>query len=164
MSLAQHREALRQLLSDVTGIGRVHSYERYVRDEAKFRALFTYEPEHIDIGCDAPMGKHVRGWWLRNTRIVERELGVARLLDQYDWQIRGFLSLQDDVATELIFDDLVERLRDAYRANPTLGGINTAETADTNEFGIQKLDASPVLFCGVLCHSATLQLRTQEYL
>lgn len=157
MSVQAHREAIAALIAEVPTAGRVHAYERYVRDETKFRETFIFEAPDL-------AGKHVRGWWLRNTTISERELGVSRLLVEYTWQVRGFMSLQDEFGTEQLFDNAIDSIRAAYRANPTLGGLSTAESTQSNEFGFQKLDAGPVLFCGVLCHSATLQLRTQEYL
>lgn len=155
MSLATVRTALVALLRAVPNVGVVHDYQRYVREEDKFRQLYVYSGAGID--------PHVRGWQLSNTDIQERSLGMGRVLNGFTWAIRGYLSLKDDTATELQFDALCEAIRAAYRANPTLGGVCTAESLDGGPDGIQKLGAGPVLFCGVLCHSALLQLTTWEH-
>lgn len=156
MTLATHRDALVALLESVPAIGMVHGFERYLRDETAFRAAYLYTP----LVGDA----HLRGWWLRNTAIRETELGVGRLLVRYSWRVRGLMALQDALATELEFDELTEAVRAAYRADPTLGGLSTAEVEADTDAGMQKSDAGPVMFCGVLCHAVTLDLTTREYL
>jgi hypothetical protein len=154
MSLATHKAAIVALLNAVTNIGRVHSFERYVREEAPFRSLYLFTP--------AGGSEHLRGWWLRNTAISEMQLGVGRTLNEYSFELRGFMALKDADATETIFDELIEALRARYRLDPTLGGVNLAEPLGSED-GIQKDDAGPVTFCNVLCHSALLTLKTREY-
>ncbi len=156
MSLATHRAALTALIGSVPAAGAVHAFERYLRDEAKFREAYLYTTDNGE--------KHLRGWWIRNTAIRESELGVGRVINEFTWRIRGLRSLQDDLASELEFDQLVEDVRAAFRVDPTLGGLSTAEVVSATDVGIQKIDAGPVLFCGVLCHTALLEVRTREYL
>ena len=153
MSLATHRAAIVALLGGVADIGQVHAFERYAREESAFRTLYLYTP--------AGGEQQVRGWQVSNTAIDEHSNGRGRVVNTYTWRIRGFMSLADAQASELTFDALGEAVRAAYRADPTLGGI--AQPDDTLD-GIQKADAGPVLFCGVLCHSALLNLNTREYL
>ena len=50
----------------------------------------------------------------------------------------------------------------AYRLDPTLGGAAVLSPAEGA--GIDLTDSTPVVFTGVLCHSATLQLTTHAYL
>ena len=45
----------------------------------------------------------------------------GRLLSEHRWLIRGYMAFKDAVASELIFDDLVERIRAAVRVDTTLG-------------------------------------------
>lgn len=153
MSLATHRTALVALLNGVANIGRVHAYQRYARAEADFAALYLHT---LPDGA-----KQLRGWQVSNVEIEEKTLGVGRVVVRYGWRMRGYMALADAQATELAFDSLVEDVRAAYRADPTLGG---AAEVDDELDGIQKLDAGPVLFCGVLCHSALLGVKTKEYL
>jgi prophage DNA circulation protein len=150
------RAALLALVTAVPAIGRVHDRERYVRDEAKFRELYLFR---------LPTGvQQLRGWWLRRAATMERSLGVGRNVEVHTWQVRGYMALEDDTATEHAFDELIEALRDAVRANAELGGVCQQGPIDDNTDGLQVVESGPVLFCGVLCHSALLQLKTWNYL
>jgi hypothetical protein len=77
------------------------------------------------------------------------------------WRISGFLSLDDANQSEIVFDNLVEAVCDAFRADETLGGLIAGTVMDNpNVAGIQVEDSGPVMFAGVLCHSARLVLYT----
>lgn len=154
MSAATHRAALLALLQAVPAIGRVHDYQRYAREESAFRSLYVYEP--------ATGPSQLRGWQISRVGVAERTVGLGRVLNEHTWRIRGYMALRDADATETEFDALVEAIRAAFRADPTLGGASTAEPIG-DEDGVQMRDAGPVLFCGVLCHSALLEVQTREY-
>ena len=155
MSLATIRTGLVALLNSVPDVGRVHAFERFARQESAFRAFYVW---------DNPAGDaHIRGWQVSNRGIERRTLGLGRTLDKHTWQIRGYLSWNDGYESELVFDDLVERIRAAHLADPTLGGLSTAEMWGDGPDGMQKAEAGPVMFCGALCHSAVLQVETWEY-
>lgn len=158
MSLDAIRTQLRALIAAVPNIGQVHDRERYVREEAKFRQLYLYTP--------AGGQEQLRGWWLRRSGTEERSLAVGRTLNVHTWQIRGYMTLNDEQASELAFDALIEASRDAVRADPTLGGVcmQSPLAGGNNTDGLQVLESAPVLFCGVLCHSALLELKTWSYL
>lgn len=157
-SVAQIRAALYLMVAAVADVGLVYDRERYVRDEAKFRALFIYTP--------AGGEPQVRGWWLRRTKTQEYSANTQRVINVHSWVIRGYMALNDEAGSELDFDDLVEAIRTNYRADPTLGGVcqlGPLQGADGSD-GIQLDDTGPVSFCGVLCHSAALSLRTWSYM
>lgn len=151
------RAAIKAKLLTVPKLGVVHDYERYHTSEAKFKELFV---------ADIDGQEQLRGWWLRRTVTAERSLGVGRNIEINTWTLRGYLALNDEQATELVMEALVEALRDALRADPTLGGVCAqSPLADNgNVDGLQVVDVGPVLFCGALCHSAVLQLTTWSYL
>lgn len=155
MSVATHRAALKALIESIHQIGRVHAYQRYAREDSAFQALYLHT---------LPNGKkQLRGWQISHVAVAERFIDVGRVVNEHSWVIRGYLALDDAAATELTFDTLVEDIRTAVRADPTLGGLSTGEPIG-DEDGVQKRDAGPVMFCGVLCHSALLTLQTREYL
>lgn len=158
MSHSVIRAALAALIAAVPDVGQVHAYERYLREEGKFRELYVYTPSN---GIE-----QLRGWWLRRTATQERTLGVGRNMEVHTWQIRGYMALNDAEASEHEFDALIEAMRDAVRADPTLGGVceQSPLTDGDDTDGLQVADSGPVLFCGVLCHSALLELRTWSYL
>lgn len=157
MSQPAIRDALKALFLTVPNVGQVHRYERYFRDESKFKDCYVYTP--------AGGTKQLRGWWLRRKATQESSLGVGRTLEVNTWSIRGYMSLNDEAESELEFDAVIEAMRDKVRADPTLGGICEQSPLNDgdNTDGLQLLDSAPVLFCGVLCHSAVMELRTWSY-
>lgn len=155
-TLAQIREALVTQMSGVAGIGLVHDRERYVREEGKFRELFVCTPAGED--------PQVRGWWLRRTATQESTVSTGTVMVVHTWQWRGYMTFNDADESELRFDELIEAYREVVRADPTLGGVCQANSLEDGEDGVQVIDAGPVMFCNVLCHSALLQLKTWSYL
>lgn len=139
------RTAIVAKLLTVTDIGTVHSFERNARDEAGFREIYA-------------AGERVQGWHVRR---VSRREGAEFNQVFTDWEIRGFMSIEDAVETELLFDTLLDAICDAWRADPTLGGAVLYPMDDAS--GVPVIaDAGPVLFAGVLCHSVRLKLTTRH--
>lgn len=158
MSLTAIRTALVDVIDSVPDVGHVHERERYAANEAAFRALYLFTPS------DGP--EQVRGWWVRRTATAEHTIDIGgNAIVNHTWTIRGFMAFNDAQASELIFDGLIDAIRAAVREDPTLGGVCDAAPLndDDNTEGIQVVDAGPVTFAGVLCHSATLQLKTWSY-
>jgi len=148
------RNAIVATMESVTGIGRVHSYQRFASRNSDLSALY----EHADTN-----GARLHGWHLRRLRTSERPGGDGcRRNIQHRWELRGFLSLDDADATEIWMDQIIERLRDAFRADDTLGGLIDSCIVG-QEAGLQLLESTPVMFAGVLCHSARLGLTTRHY-
>ncbi len=148
-TLTQIRDAIAAKMATVTGIGLVHKYERFAKGEKDFRAFYEYNGQ-------------IRGWNIR--RITRSEtskmMGSADVINR--WRIRGFMSMSDADASELAFDGLVEGLCAAFRADETLGGLIASTVMPTmgDIAGLQEEDSGPVMFAGVLCHSASLILYT----
>ncbi|HYE35503.1 hypothetical protein [Methylocaldum sp.] len=148
------RTAIVAKLNSVADIGRVHAYERYANQMADLSALYAW---------DAGSGqKQLRGWFARRVGIQESKPSEPTFRETITWQIRGYLALSDAAASELAFDDLIDAIRAAFRADDTLGGAVATCWID-DEAGIQSDDAGPVLFANVLCHSARLILKTRRY-
>lgn len=152
MSLETHRTAIVALMNAVPSIGLVHSEQPFARQEAAFRALYLW------TGGTAPQ---VRGWYVRRVRTAETALATGRIQNVHTWQIKGFMALEGE-ATALTFELLVEALRKAWRADPTLG--SALAPGPLGETGLQVQDTNPVSLAGVLCHSVTLGATTYEYL
>jgi hypothetical protein len=154
-TLTEIRAAIVAMHAAVPDVGIVHDYERYARSEEKFRELFvgTFDG-----------AKQIRGWWWRRSATQERTVSTASVMNVHTWQGRGYMALNDEQASEKTFDELVEAFRDAVRADPTFGGICEQNSVEDGEDGVQVIDVGPVMFCGVLCHSAVLQLKTWSYL
>lgn len=161
-TLQQHRAAIVAALASVPEIGIVHDRERHADSNAQFVAQYLYTPPPGSV----PAEPHIRGWWLRRSATAERSPNLRRTVNVHTWTVRGYLAFRDDDATELVLDGLVEQLRAMVRADPTLGGACQPGplAGDDDTDGVQVVDAGPVVFAGVLCHSVVLQLRTWSYL
>lgn len=151
--IATIRAAIKAKLQGVTGIGVVNDYERYTKEQGPLREMYVATISGED---------QLRGWHIRRIRTREIFVDMGRWELQTWWAIRGFMALNDAAESEKTFDDLVEAVRDAFRADHNLGGA-VFSTIDPNssEAGIQLVKSEPVLFAGVLCHSAQCQLFTQ---
>lgn len=148
VALADIRAAIAATLRAVPNIGVVHDHEPYLKTEAKLRELYVE-------------GGLLLGWHFRRVATREVSPAIGRAIERHAWQIRGFMAFNDAGTSEVAFDDLIEAIRDAFRADETLGGA--ASTIDDEAAGIQVEDSGPVMFCGVLCHSARLALTTTNY-
>lgn len=151
MSLATIRAAIKAKLVAAAGTSRVHEYERYAKTNSDLAALYTD-------------GSRLHGWHFYRESTVEEDLnnGEVRLLHR--WKLRGFMSLDDEDATGILFDDEVEAIATAFRTDPTLGGVVLANKDLDQEFGpsgIQVESIVPVMFANILCHRAELSLITE---
>lgn len=150
MTLSTVRAAVVATLEGVAGVGVVHDYERYGARLEELKALYV-------------TGGQLRGWYVRRTAGRESGPGKGRYALVDDWLLRGFMALDDSAATEKTFDGLIEAIRDAFRADETLGGAVAGTNVD-GRAGVQVTESIPVLFGGTLCHAARLSLSTRRYL
>ncbi|MGB3749449.1 MAG: hypothetical protein WA961_14715 [Rhodanobacter sp.] len=150
---ADIRAAIIATMQTVPDIGMVQDRERYAKDMTALKAAYQ-----------AP-GLGLRGWFVRRQQIVETDRIQPRSVEYLRWRIQGVMAFDDAGASELVFDDLIEQLRDAFRANDTLGGlVAQCALAGGQDAGLQLDDAGPVSFAGVICHGARLSLTTQRFL
>lgn len=153
-TVADIRAAIKTTMQTVSNIGVVNDFERYSDQMSKLKLQYVANISGSD---------QLRGWHIR--RIAKREVFVdtGRWSVHNRWRIRGFMAIDDDNETEKTFDDLVNALEDAFRADDTLGGeVLSCIDPETSEAGLQLIDSKPVLFAGVLCHSAECGLHTQH--
>jgi hypothetical protein len=160
-TLADTRTALQSLLGAVPAVGVVHPCERYASSEQGFKQAYQYthaDPTADDFAADP----HIRGWYIRRTATAETTSN-GRILNEHTWLVRGYLSFKDAISSELIFDELVERMRDAVRVDGSLGLPGLIGSGPFEERGVQVANAGPVLFAGLLCHSAALEFKTHNW-
>lgn len=147
------RNAIVAKLQGIADIGRVHGFERYAADMDALRGHYVASIAGAD---------QLRGWYVRRVAGGETSPVDGRYIETATWKIQGFMALDDDAASEIQFDLLVDAVRDAFRADATIGGA-VVFTAFGQAAGAQLKDAGPVMFAGVLCHAATLTLTTTRY-
>jgi hypothetical protein len=141
------RAAIVGLLGTVTGMGQVHSYERYVHVKSDLAAVYL-------------SGGQLNGWFVRRVG-YRRTREPGQIVTNTHWRIGGYLGLADADQTELQMDDLVDGINAAIEADRTLGGA-VNDTGDGRQIGAILDDSGPVLFAGVLCHSVRLTLITRQ--
>lgn len=147
----QIRDAIKAKMLTVANVGLVHTYERYAPGLAALKLLYVTAGQ-------------IRGWHIRLPRTQRSSNFEGRVAITHTWLIRGFMSLDDSAATELAFDVLVEALQNAFSADETLGGVVAQTVLEEDSIaGLQRDDSGPVMFCGVLCHSAKLRLLTRHH-
>lgn len=145
------RNAIVAQLASVAPASKVQAFERYSKDPQKLA-------EHYVAN-----GK-LAGFLVRRTGF--RRLRASTLYDTIvqRWQIRAYASLLDAEASELGFDLLLDQLAAAFAMDDTLGGLvdGMDDLVPGAPVGLQLDDSGPVLFAGILCHSARLSLVTRH--
>ena len=149
---ATTRAAIVAALRAVPGIGAVHDHEPYANQNTTLRALYVVQTDD---------GEQLRGWYVRRVsfRVVRNGGGLPRVFTT--WQIRGFMALSEEAGSELAFDALVDAVRGAFDADPSMGGAVLSTLSADGEVGVQLSASGPVMFAGVLCHAADLTLTTE---
>lgn len=157
-TLATERAAIVAKLSGVADIGRVHAYERYAKSEGEFRELYVAEIAGQQL---------IRGWYLRRigTREVSAMPGLSMRITT--WRLVGYHGLDDASESELVLDELTESVCDAFRVDPTLGGVvadlcDLTSSAEDKPQGVQVDDFAQVLLSQKLCHRVQLSLVTSN--
>lgn len=145
------RAAIVATMQAVPDVGVVHDRERYAATHAALRALYV---------VDTAAGEQLRGWHVRRLAFRVERNGANRRRVFTTWRIRGFMALQDAAESELVFDALVDAVRAALDTDSSLGGA-VMSTLHDGEPGPQLDSSGPVMFAGVLCHSADLRLITE---
>lgn len=151
MDVEAIRAAIAAKLATVPNIGRVHDYQRYDQAATGMQGLYLTTVDGAE---------QLRGWFVSRVATREDSPALGRYVAVHTWQIRGYLALADAAATEKTMDALIEALRDAFRADETLGGAVDSTVLDEGA-GLQLDEHVPVMFAGVLCHMARLTLRTR---
>lgn len=152
-SLDAIRAAIKARLEAVPGIGRVHDYERFAKEQAGFLALYK-----------DPSDGRIRGLWFDRASTREVDLDIATVRRIHNWRLVVYLSLDDADATAKALQTLIEAITAAFRTGRTLGGtvLDVRDmTLDDAPSGIQVDAVESVLLAGVLCHRATLRLTTE---
>jgi len=152
-TLDEIRVAIAEKIFNLDPSVAVHQYERYTKNASDLVAMYK-------SGSDGDARLH--GWHVRRFATREELVAVGEWSIWHSWRIRGFMSLDDADESEKLFDTEIEAIRDSFREDETLGGLVLENIAPSGEAGIQVLASQPVMFAGVLCHSAELGLTTQH--
>jgi hypothetical protein len=141
--------AVAAILGAVPGVGRVHSYVPYVKDDATFRTLFKNQAD-----------SNILAWTITRTETQSSAQAVHSDQDLHTITIRGYMALNNADPSEKDFQTLVELVRSTFRANRKL-----TVNAVNNCFWSEPISCTVThgVFAGVLCHYAELRLTVKEY-
>jgi len=156
MSLDLIRAAIKSIMEEVSGIGKVHDYQRLTHEWKQYQKLFTKD----DI---------VNMWEIERTearRWVEATQGPAGGVERvvHNFVLRGFYRINDVQESDKTFQNLVERVCHAFRTKPklTVAGVEYAELVyETVTVPIIATIYKDMLGA-VLCHIAEINVSVQE--
>lgn len=151
-SVSAIRAALVAVIAAVPDIGAVHDYERYAKANAEFLAAYqttiSGQPQ-------------IRGWFVQLKATKSTSPFAGRVSVTHEWEIHGYLGLDDAAQSEKTFNDLTDTLRQAFKASESLGGV-VSNTVLDQAAGLQVELIEKVLFAGVLAHHAQCRIYTQH--
>lgn len=156
LDLAPVRSAVKAKVAGVANIGNVYDYERYANKASDLIALYS---------STAQSGNRLLGWFVQMARKREFFVDTGRWIADVDWTIRGYMGIEDADATEKKMAVLIDLISDAFRNDDSLGGVIGTQIIEQRGYqvGVQVEEFGPVLFAGVLSHSARLSLVTRIF-
>lgn len=151
MSFAILRDNTETILKSVTDIGKVHPFRR---STLFWEDFFT---RHTDRG-------RVRNWEISRIALaseLEGELPLFR--DRHLMTITGWMSLDDSVPTEPIFQGLIESIRTKFREgdNKFLGRTAGEQNSIIN-IDLQVVTIDFITFGGQAVHFCEIQFEAEE--
>ena len=144
MSLSEIRSAICEILSSVSGVENVYPYLRWSTDWKAFFDLFRRS--------DGSAG----GWMVTRSSTGEERAETAYVFRRHEFRMFGFLRLNDAQQSELVFQDQVEAICDAFRSNYSLNGT----ALNSGPISVDTVENR--MFGSVLVHWAELTLPVLE--
>lgn len=142
MSDSTLRAQLKNIMSGITGVGKVHDYERFTADTAKFLSFFKDETS-----------KKIFGWEMTREG-VKHERITQKIKATHSFVIKGYYGLKDDAATEKTFNAVVDLIGQAF-IDTKIPGSQGHSLPQVSTIGARS-------FGGVLCHYAEIRLDVSE--
>ncbi|OPY15245.1 MAG: hypothetical protein A4E66_00164 [Syntrophus sp. PtaB.Bin001] len=151
MSEALIRAQIKAILEAVTGIGVVHDYKRYARSIADFRKIMT-----------PTGGTGVNGWVVSRQKTASRQatMGPKGQIERtHIFSISGIYALDDAAGSETTFQETIDAIFEAFKANGTLNGTAISH----QQIQVEDVDVTPESELGDdLYHTADLTLEVLE--
>jgi hypothetical protein len=144
------RDKMSELLEAVPDVGQVHKYRRHTTFwDGYFRT-------HTKDGL-------FHSWEITRVGLAETLLAIGGATSVepcfravHSVEITGRMAVDDDRESELIFQDLIERIRADFRADTTFSGVLELPA------NLQVPEIGHDTFGGVLVHFVTLTLAASE--
>jgi len=144
VSLSTIRTQIKVILEQVSGVGEVHDYERYAKEWSVYKELFK-------SGAVLNFLQILRPTFERDIHGSDSTERVT-----HNFLLKGAYSLNDEMATEKTFQDLVEAYCQAFRNKPTL-----QDTAEVVKYPISGRIYNG-MFGNILCHICEIEISIRE--
>ena len=137
-------------LATVANIGRVHAFQRYLKSREQIDSEFI----------DSSLGRH-NGWTISRESFPEHEQSCNLKNTRVShYVLRGFMSVEDAQATELLFQQVIDDVCDAFRPQDNLSEtVELIKPIKGRSIGYTWLGKPD---SGIFCHGAELELQVQE--
>jgi hypothetical protein len=148
------RQQICAILGAVNGMGRVHEYQRFASDWSGVLAKFK-----------DPDGR-INAWTISRVSSATRQVTIGEVERAHVYGVTGIYGLQDDIASEIDFQALVERAWTAFNDDETLNRACVTTHPDwgpmNGAVGLQIDKIEIRMFGNVLCHVADCRLCAVE--
>lgn len=146
MSDLDIRLKIKEVIERVPNYGIVHEYGRWTADWNKFLALFQ-----------DPISRRILGWEI--TRRAAPGAYISTIEEEFvaQYRISGYMGIQDADRTDILFNALIDLIREEFRKDMTLGGLNQGAQG----FSVEIIDER--MFGSVLCHHCEIVIPITTY-
>jgi len=143
--------AIKTLLETVDGIENVYIRDKFTIDPAEFNRLFT---KRINSQ------KYKVNTWLVGRESFSEGVEVRpRFVARMPIVVRGFLEFKDDPDSTAEFNDLIDKIRTAFRNNLTIWDVCETEV----EAAVQGRVFGYRFLSEVFCHYCELVIELEEH-
>jgi len=145
MSESANRQKVFEIISAVPNVGKTHDYERWAATQGKFIEFFK----------DTASGR-ILGGEICRTGMPAEKIDVIEESRTHQFVFKYYMAVNDEDATEKLFNAKIEAICDAFKGDHTLGGV----CLDAGPVSVEVIDVR--MFGQVLCHYAELKIPANE--
>jgi hypothetical protein len=140
-------DIIKAMLSAVDNTGIVHTYQRNINDPVVFKML-----------CYDTANERISSWMISRESVSDFQSANSANTRTYPFVLRGYMGVSDAKETELIFQQSINDIADAFTPQGSLRSVVELTRP------IQARTIAYLELHGVLCHYAELTMEVQEHL
>jgi len=148
-----------ETVSSVEGIGVVHKYSRWTNREDVFKSLYG-----VPVIVSGKTLLKINGWEISRKSVKEELKGSFIVHRKHVFVIRGFYGLEDEAASEIEFNLLLEKVCSALRKLLETNWTAYPETPWFYNEPPSINDISVIMFSSFLVHIGEIMFSATEYL
>lgn len=138
-------QTIARVLSSVEGVGKVHEFRRFAVTPDDIKTLFVADGS-------------LNGWTVSRGSFSNEHIRTDQTHEKiHSFVIRGLFAHNDDTSSELVFNEIIDRIVDRFAPSSDLG----EEIEIAGPIVAREIDYSP-LSANTLCHYCELELAVKE--